>query len=142
VAPIPARWEHFEHGRCVGVRGLAATKAGAFEQAALALTALVCAPHTVRPLESVEISCTGIDDAALLASWLTALAREMAARHVVFGRFEVTISGGRLRGQAFGEPASVERHASAADVDGAVFLGARVSRTGDGGWMADSVVDL
>lgn len=35
---MQAHWEHFEHGADVGVRGLAAAKAGAFEQAALAVT--------------------------------------------------------------------------------------------------------
>ena len=37
------RWEHFEHDADIGVRGIGASKADAFEQAALALTA-VAAP--------------------------------------------------------------------------------------------------
>jgi tRNA nucleotidyltransferase (CCA-adding enzyme) len=36
------RWEHFEHGADIGVRGLGTSKAGAFEQAALALMAVIC----------------------------------------------------------------------------------------------------
>jgi SHS2 domain-containing protein len=35
------RWEHFPHDADVGVRGFGATAAEAFEQAALALTAIV-----------------------------------------------------------------------------------------------------
>ena len=37
-------WEHFAHGADVGVRGVGATLNEAFEQAALALTAVVADP--------------------------------------------------------------------------------------------------
>ena len=36
-----ARWEHFEHEADMGVRGFGPTLATAFEQAALAMTAVV-----------------------------------------------------------------------------------------------------
>lgn len=51
------QWEHFEHGADIGVRGLAATKAGAFEQAALALTAEVTDPARVAQPKAVTIRC-------------------------------------------------------------------------------------
>lgn len=35
------RWEHFPHGADIGVRGFGPTMAAAFEQAALAMTAVV-----------------------------------------------------------------------------------------------------
>ena len=41
-APRTTRWEHYEHGADIGVRGFGGTKAEAFEQAGLALTAVVC----------------------------------------------------------------------------------------------------
>ena len=56
------RGEHFEHRADIGVRGIAATLAGAFEQAALALTAVVCDPATVVPREAVPIACDAADD--------------------------------------------------------------------------------
>ena len=49
------RGEHFEHRADIGVRGIAATLAGAFEQAALALTAAVCDPAAVIPREAVPV---------------------------------------------------------------------------------------
>src|SRR5512139_3851745 len=42
------RWEHFEHGADIGVRGFGASVAEAFEQAALALTAVIADPAGVR----------------------------------------------------------------------------------------------
>ena len=44
---IAARWEHFHHGADIGVRGLGPTKEAAFEQSALALTAVIVDPAEV-----------------------------------------------------------------------------------------------
>ena len=43
-----ARWEHYDHGADIGVRGFGASKARAFEQAALALTAVITDPAEVQ----------------------------------------------------------------------------------------------
>ena len=53
-----ARWEHFAHGADVGVRGRGASKAEAFAQAALAMTAVVADPAGVEPRESVATAST------------------------------------------------------------------------------------
>jgi SHS2 domain-containing protein len=47
------------------VRGVGASKADAFEQAALALTAAVTDPASVVPRERVQIECAAADDEAL-----------------------------------------------------------------------------
>ena len=135
------RWEHFDHGADIGVRGFAPTKAAAFEQAALALTAVVTDPQRVRALQRVDIRCTAPDDELLLVHWLNALITEMATRHVLFGRFEVELDGHRLIGHALGETASVERHRPAVEVKGATCTALRVAPT-DGGWLAQTVVDV
>lgn len=50
-------WEHFPHEADIGVRGIGASKEEAFEQAALAVTAVVTDPQLVVPKESVEVAC-------------------------------------------------------------------------------------
>lgn len=134
-------WEHFEHGADIGVRGVAPTKAGAFEQAALGLTAVVTDPQSVRALQTVEVRCEAADDELLLVHWLNALITEMATRRVLFGRFEVEIDGHRLSARALGEPVSVERHRPAVEVKGATMTALRVLPT-DGAWLAQTVVDV
>lgn len=139
------RWEHFEHGADIGVRGFGASKAAAFEQAALALTAVVTDPTGVRAQESVPIDCRAADDELLLAAWLNAVVYEMAVRRMVFGRFEVTLPGdGRLEGRAIGEAVSVQRHAPAVEVKGATYTALRVAPLPQepGGWLAQTVVDV
>lgn len=138
---MQAHWEHFEHGADIGVRGFGPTKATAFEQAALALTAVITDPARVAARETVQIHCEAGDDELLLADWLNALVYEMAVRHLLFGRFQVELDGRRLRGQAQGEPASVERHQPAVEVKGATYTALRVAPH-DGGWLAQTVVDV
>lgn len=135
-------WEHYEHGADIGVRGIGATMAGAFEQAALALTAVITDPAAVAARDAVDIACEAPDPELLLAEWLNALVYEMAVRRMLFGRYRVEIDGTRLRGRAFGEPTSVERHRPAVEVKGATYTSLRVASTEDGGWLAQTVVDV
>ena len=47
-------WEHFPHDADVGIRGIGPTKADAFAQAAVALTAIIAEPATIRPVQAVN----------------------------------------------------------------------------------------
>jgi tRNA nucleotidyltransferase (CCA-adding enzyme) len=135
-------WEHYAHGADVGVRGFGPTKAAAFEQVALALVAVITDPGRVAPKEAVPIACEAADDEVLLAAWLNAVVFEMAVRRMLFARFQVALSDGRLTATAIGEATSIERHEPAVEVKGATYTTLRVARTVDGGWMAQTVVDV
>jgi len=50
-------WENFPHDADIGVRGEGNNVAEAFEQAALALTAIITDPEKVRPVETIKIMC-------------------------------------------------------------------------------------
>ena len=136
-----ARWEHYEHGADVGVRGLGATKAEAFEQAAIAMTGAITDAASVRPLEQVSVSCEAPDDELLLAEWLNALVYEMATRRMLFSKFEVRMENGKLDAQAWGEALDAERHHPAVEVKGATLTTLRVARHEDG-WVAQTVIDV
>ena len=135
------RWEHFEHGADVGVRGFGATKAEAFEQAALALTAAAADPAAVQARERVAVACEAPDDELLLAEWLNALVYEMSTRRMLFSRFAVTLQGTRLSAEAWGEAVDAARHQPAVEVKGATYTGLRVAPR-NGGWVAQTVVDV
>lgn len=137
-----SHWEHFDHGADIGVRGFGATKSGAFEQAALALTAVITDPANVRLHDVIDISCEAPDDELLLAHWLNSVVSQMALRRMLFGRFEVRIDGHRLTAHAWGEPASVARHRPAVEVKGATCTALRVAPIEHGGWLAQTVVDV
>lgn len=135
-------WEHFPHQADVGVRGLGATPESAFEQAALALTAVVTDPVGVIPAEVIELSCEAPDRELLLVDWLNALIFEMATRSMLFSRFEVCLEGGRLKAKAWGEALDSARHHPAVEVKGATYTSLEVAQQQDGTWLAQCVVDV
>lgn len=135
-------WEHFPHAADMGVRGHGRTLAEAFEQAALALTAVVTDPARVAADAQVEVQAEGPDPELLLVDWLNGLIYEMATRRMLFGRFAVAIDGDLLQGRAWGEPVSVPRHAPAVEVKGATYTSLRVYRDAGGNWVAQCVVDV
>lgn len=138
---MSGHWEHFAHGADIGVRGVGATREEAFEQAALAMMAVVVDPHLVRPTERVDVECEAADDELLLAEWLNRLVYEMSSRHMLFLRFSVRFEGPRLHGVAWGEPIDRERHQPAVEVKGATYTALRVACEG-GKWLAQTVVDV
>ncbi|MBP9652986.1 MAG: archease [Rhodocyclaceae bacterium] len=137
-----ARWEHFRHEADIGVRGWGATREAAFGQAALALTAVLTDPASVAPLARVDIACGAPDDALLFCDWLNALIYEMATRHMLFSRFELSIVDGRLAGTAWGEPVDLARHQPAVEIKGATYTELDVHPLPEGGWLAQCVVDV
>ena len=69
---VSSDWELFEHGADIGVRGFGQTKDVAFEQAAMAMTAVITDPQKVVADVEVDISCEAPDDELLLVEWLNA----------------------------------------------------------------------
>jgi tRNA nucleotidyltransferase (CCA-adding enzyme) len=137
----PPGWEHFEHDADIGVRGLGASKPEAFEQAAIALMAVITDPGRIAAREAVRIHCEAPDDELLLVDWLNRLIFEMATRGFLFGRFEVRLADGRLEATAWGEPTNVQRHRPAVEIKGATYTELRVAEE-RGRWIAQTVVDV
>jgi SHS2 domain-containing protein len=135
-------WEHFGHGADVGVRGRGETRAAAFEQSAIAMTAIVADPQSVEPREAVAIDCSAPDDELLLVDWLNAIIYEMATRGMLFSRFEVELDGKSLHGRAWGEAVDAARHDPIVEVKGATYTSLDVGRAEDGQWVAQCVVDV
>jgi tRNA nucleotidyltransferase (CCA-adding enzyme) len=135
-------WGHFHHEADVGVRGSGQSAAAAFEQAALAMTAVITDIEAVRCLDWVEVECEAPDLELLFADWLNALVYEMATRGMLFRRFEVAIDGTRLHGRACGEAVDMARHQPAVEVKGATYTALEVREEPPGHWRAQCVIDV
>ncbi|HSB11536.1 MAG TPA: archease [Blastocatellia bacterium] len=135
-------WSHFHHGADIGVRGVGASREEAFEQAAIALTAVITEPERVSPKEAVTLRCEGPDDGLLFADWLNSLVYEMATRKMLFSRFEVHCDDNRLEATVWGEKVSVTKHEPAVEVKGATYTSLKVKRDKSGTWVAQCVVDV
>lgn len=137
-----SHWEHFSHEADVGVRGTGADVAAAFEQAAIALTAVVCDPASVKPEQARFFQCAAPDLELLLVDWLNVLIYSMATEFMLYSQFEVGIAGLRLNAIARGERLDIARHGPAVEIKGATLTELSVRRRGDGAWVAQCVVDV
>ncbi len=125
----------------IGVRGIGASPEAAFEQAAIALTAVITEPSAIRRQRCVQVQCAAADLENLLFDWLNALVYEMAVEKMLFGRFEVRIRKCRLQARAWGEVVDRARHQPAVEVKGATYTELRVARKGER-WIAQCVIDV
>lgn len=126
----------------MGVRGIGKNLDEAFEQTALALTAVITDPAQVKAVEKVDISREAPDDELLLVDWLNALVYEMATRKLLFSRFEVQVKDHALTARAFGEPMDTAKHHMAVEIKGATYTALRVAQEHNGEWIAQCVVDV
>jgi SHS2 domain-containing protein len=138
---ITPHWEHFEHQADMGVRGFGNKPAEAFEQAALAMSAIITDLSLIEPREEVTISCQEPDQELLFADWLNALVFEMSTRNMLFSKFEVFIENGHLKARALGEPIDVKRHQPTVEIKGATYTELAVHRWQDQ-WIAQCIVDV
>lgn len=134
-------WELFYHEADEGIRGEGKTLAEAFEQAAIALTAVVTEPELVTPRIPVTIEATDDDPEFLFLAFLNAIIFEMAVRRMLFHHVEVTIQDAHLSGVAHGEPVDIGRHQPAVEVKGATATELFVGKIGTH-WRAQCVVDV
>ncbi len=139
---ITPHWEHFEHKADIGIRGIAPTLEQAFEQAAIAMTAVVTDPNLVSDATAITITCTAPDTELLLASWINELIYEMAVHGLLFKRYQVAIDNGKLSATAFGAAVDRQKHQPAVEIKGATFTELRVYQQADDAWVAQCVVDV
>ena len=136
-----AYWEHFEHKADIGVRGIGATLAEAFEQAAIAMTAVITDVSRVKAVDTIELACSDSDKDTLLFDWLNTLVYEMATRKMLFSRFEVAIVNNRLSATVAGEAIDIERHQPSVEIKGATYTELAVYERGTQ-WIAQCVIDV
>lgn len=135
-----AYYEYFDHDADTGVIGRGDTIEAAFVQAAQATFALMCDPARVAARERFEVEFEEADPELALVTWLNELLAQANVRRLALARFELTRSGSRWRGAAWGEP----WHAGLArgtQVKGATLTALAVVER-PGGWEARCVVDL
>lgn len=139
---ISSGWEHFYHMADIGVRGRGRTLSEAFEQTALALSAVITEPERIQAHQAIEISCSAPDHELLLVDWLNAIIFEMATRKMLFSRYEVSLQDQLLTGRAWGEKIDIVRHQPTVEIKGATYTELKVRQEDDGSWLAQCVVDV
>lgn len=136
------RWEHFQHQTEVGIRGMGGSKAEAFAQAGIALSAIVTDPALINPLQEVDIVCEEADEELLFIDWLNALIQQMTNQRMLFGIFEVYIVGPQLIARMRGEPIEIGRHRPKVEIKGASLTALKVCQRDDGTWLTQCVIEF
>ena len=136
-----ANWQHFSHEADVGVRGFGNTVEEAFEQAAMALTAVVTDIDRVQQRETVKVACECPDRELLFVDWLNAVIFEMVTRNMLFSAFQVAIRDGKLEGKLSGEAIDRIRHEPAVEPKGATYTELKVVQE-NGRWCAQCIIDV
>ena len=134
-------WEHFPHRADVGIRGFGQTKNQAFEQAAIALTAVITDPADVQPDETIQINCQADNDELIFVDWLNGIIYEMDIRKMLFSRFEVHLEQNTLNATAWGQQIDIKKHQPTVEVKGASYTALSV-RQENGTWTAQCIVDV
>lgn len=137
-----AKYETFEHGADIGIRGWGKNVPESFENCARAMFTL-----EVENLKSVKsdncrtIACSSFDLESLLVAWLNALLAESDIERLIFSYFKVSVLGNQLEGTACGETFDPVRHEAGVEVKGATYTEVKVMKQGEL-WLAQCVVDV
>ncbi len=135
-------FEHFDHQADIGIRGFGADINEAFANCGYALSAVICDPQKVEPLELVTIECREDDLDDLLFDWLSQLLTQMDVTSMLFSRFDVQIDNGLLKAILYGEKADPEKHDISVQVKAATYTLLKVQQDTAGQWTAQCVVDV
>ena len=134
-------WEHFSHQADIGIKATADSLSKAFEDASLAITAIITEPKNVDAVESVKIECSGKNEELLLVNWLSSIIYEMDVRKMLFGRFEVQIENLTLRAKIWGEKINQNKHSPAVETKAVTYNQLSVKNE-NGKWTVQCVIDV
>lgn len=115
-----------------------------FEACALATTAVMADPATVRPATARRVHLDAESLEALLYDWLSEILWLKDAEGLLFGRFAVQVAEGprpRLEATLWGEPLGSGAVALRSDVKAVTYHLFALERA-QGGWRARVVLDI
>ena len=135
-------WKHIEHDADIGVCGSGPDVACAFEQAGLALTAIITSLDKVKARHALNVHCEAPNLELLFTEWLNQLIYLMATEKMLFSQFHVSINNNTLQATISGETVDQQRHEPAVEIKGATFTGLKVAQGNDGSWQACTIVDV
>lgn len=111
-----------------------------FENAALALSSVICQVEMVKPLMSKEVEVRGEDLKDLMFNWLQTLIGMVDTENAFFSKFKIKdISDTRLKAMAYGEDADPRKGETV--VKAVTYYKFNVEKT-DKGYKATVALDI
>jgi len=151
-------WEHFAHQADIGIKATAESLSGAFEDAAVGLTAIIAEPKKIECVDEIEINLASDNLEMLFYDWLNAVIYEIATRHMLFSRFEVEIDPApsdnsildirrcgvddlKLSAKMWGEKTNSKKHSPVIEPKAVTFNQLSVKNQ-NGKWVVKCVIDV
>jgi SHS2 domain-containing protein len=115
-------YEFIDHTADVGIRAFGDSLEEAFVHAAKGLFDVITDSSVITPVERVKVSLPAAPSLEqLLVDWLSELVFLNGARNLVFGRFDVKITGTSLEASVFGEEFDVKKHRMGTEVKAVTY---------------------
>jgi SHS2 domain-containing protein len=121
-------YELIEHTADVGVKAYGKTVAEAFEHAAEAMFDIITDQSPIASIGEYDIQLEAPDHEQLLVDWLSKLLFLNGAENLVFGKFEVTITGNRLSAHVFGEKYNTKKHKMGVEIKAVTYHIVKVNK--------------
>lgn len=123
------QYELIEHTADVGVKAYGGTIAEAFEHAAKGMFDIITDTSPIDSVGQYDISLEAPDREQLLVDWLSQLLFLNGAHDLVFGKFQVTITGNRLTASVSGEKYNTKKHRMGVEIKAVTYHMLQVHET-------------
>jgi SHS2 domain-containing protein len=114
-------YELIEHTADVGVKAYGKTIAEAFEHAAKGMFDIITDESMIDPVGQYDIQLEAPDLEQLLVDWLSKLLFLNDAQDLVFGKFQVTLTGNQLSASVFGEKYDTKKHGMGVEIKAVTY---------------------
>jgi len=114
-------YELIEHTADVGVKAYGTTLAEAFEHAAEGMFDIITDKSSITHTGEYQILLEAPDLEQLLVDWLSQLLFLNGAYDLVFGKFQVTLTGNCLSARVFGEKYDTKRHRMGVEIKAVTY---------------------
>jgi SHS2 domain-containing protein len=114
-------YELIEHTADVGVKAYGKTVAEAFEHAAEGMFDIITDESMINPVGQYDIQLEAPDLEQLLVDWLSKLLFLNDAQDLVFGKFQVTLTGNQLSASVFGEKYDTKKHGMGVEIKAVTY---------------------
>jgi protein archease len=114
-------YELVDHTADVGVKAYGKTLAEAFEHAAQGMFDIITDESKIEPMGQYNIELDAPDLEQLLVDWLSQLLFLNGAENLVFGTFQVMLTGNHLSASVYGEKYDTKKHRMGVEIKAVTY---------------------
>ena len=123
------KYDLIDHTADVGIKAYGKTLSEAFENAAKGMFDIITDNSEVESTGQYNIELKASDLEQLLVDWLSKLLYLNDAQDLVFGKFEVTLSGNHLSANVYGEKYDKKKHGMGVEIKAVTYHMLQVHET-------------